>query len=85
VLASARANGRGRFSRTFTAGAGKGKLYFAALFPGSSAYLWSISRQILVGINEPAVVINGQITGVLAGPSIAPRLHRWSALALVRS
>lgn len=88
VLASARANGKGRFSRTFTAGTGKGKLYFAALFPGSSAYLWSISRQILVGINEPAanaVVINGLITGVLAGPSIAPRLHRWPTLALVRS
>jgi hypothetical protein len=53
-VASARTNAAGRFSVRLTAGSNKGKLIFAALFAGSSRYLWSVSRQITVSFNEPA-------------------------------
>lgn len=86
VLASVRANRSGHFSHKFTAGAGKGKLYFAAYFPGSSAYLWSLSRQILVGFNEPAAAsapVIDAMTGLLARSSIAPQVRGRLGLALV--
>lgn len=77
VVTSRRTNAAGRFSLRLTAGSGKGKLVFAALFHGDSRYLWSLSRQITVGFNEPATAalpMSGGLRSLLLLP------HRVAAL-----
>jgi hypothetical protein len=77
VVTSRRTNATGRFSLRLTAGSGRGKLVFAALFPGDSTYLWSLSRQITVGFNEPAAAAlpaSGGLRSLLVLP------HRFAAL-----
>jgi hypothetical protein len=67
-VTSARTNASGHFSVRLTAGAGKGRLVFAALFPGNTKYLWSLSRQITVGFNESAaaeVSVSGGLRSLL--------------------
>jgi hypothetical protein len=45
----------GAFSRTLTAGSGKGRLVFAAVFDGNSRYLWSASSEETVAFNGGAM------------------------------
>lgn len=63
----------GHFSAGFKAGSFRGRLVFAALFDGSSKYLWSLSSQVTVAFNGgaiPAGLRLGDIASMLAPTAI---------------
>jgi hypothetical protein len=79
-LEYASTNGQGYFSHRNTASTGKGRLVFAALFLGNSAYLWSQSSQVTVTFNGGALhqlpASQGWLEGYLRGAQLLPRLTR---------
>lgn len=76
----ARSNSRGHFTLSFIAGTPRQHFVFAALFFGSTQYLWSISRQLGVTFNGGATP-TGERLGLLI-PSAQPRLHRQPGLLM---